>query len=167
MTLQQFFEWVQLKPIFILYYFGLFFLLTLLICAVAGKDLQMPPWNTFLSGIIYAVCIPGIFSITLNVYFFLFEKRSILETELLLQVLPVFMMILTLYVIKRNVDLDYIPGFDRLGNLMWIIGIIFSLMWVIDRTHLYAISFVPFYYVLLFLIGAIIFMRFSFKKMIR
>lgn len=74
------------------------------------------------------------------------------------------MMILTLYVIKRNVDLDYIPGFDRLGNLMWIIGIVFSLMWVIDRTHLYAISFVPFYYVLLFLIGAIIFMRFHSKN---
>lgn len=104
------------------------------------------------------------FCIYLEYLFFLFEKRSILDTELVLQVLPIFMMILILYIIKRNVDLDAIPGFEKLSGLMWIIGIVLCLMWVIDRTHLYAISFVPFYYVLFLLLGGILAMRFAFKK---
>ncbi len=167
MTLQQFFEWVQMQPLYAVYYFAILFILTLLICSIAGNEAQLPPWNLFLSGIVYGVCIPGIFAITLNVYFFLFEKRSIMDMDLLLQALPIIMMVVILFILKRNVNLDYIPGFERLSNLMWIIGIVLSFMWVIDRTHLYAISFVPFYYVLIFLILGILLMRLSFKKMIR
>lgn len=167
MTLQQFFEWIQMRPLFIVYYFTILFGITLLASFFSKEEAHLPPWNGLFSILIYAVCIPGIFAFTLSIYFFLFEKRSILDTELVLQVLPIFMMILILYIIKRNVDLDAIPGFEKLSGLMWIIGIVLCLMWVIDRTHLYAISFVPFYYVLFLLLGGILAMRFAFKKIIQ
>lgn len=167
MTLQQFFEWIQTNPFYVVYYFLALFLSTLALTKLVPDEGHLSPWNRLYSYIIYAVSIPGIFAITLSVYFFLFEKRSIMETELLLQGLPIVMMILILYLINRSVDLDFIPGFEKLNSLMWIIGIVLSLMWVIDRTHIYAITFIPFHYVLILLIGGILVMRIAFKKIIR
>ena len=166
MTLRQFFDWVQSQPGIILYYFLILFAITLLAGWFAKDQGQTYPWNWLYAIIIYLVCIPGIFAITLSVYFFLFEKRSIMDTELLLQVLPIFMMFLTLYIIRKNVDLNYIPGFEKLSSLMLIITILLSFMWIIDRTQLYAISFVPFYYILIVLIAGIFFMRQALKKLI-
>ncbi|MBK8954002.1 MAG: hypothetical protein IPM34_00390 [Saprospiraceae bacterium] len=160
MTLQQFFNWIQENPMMILYYFALIFLFTILLNTLAENKGQLYPWNWMYSIVLYLVCIPGIFAITLNIYFFLFEKRSIMETELLLQIFPVFMMFAIIYFIRKNVQLGDIPGFERLSGLMWIISILLCLMWVIDRTHLYAISFVPFYYVLIFLMISIFLLRY-------
>lgn len=167
MTLQQFFDWVQMNPLLIVYYFVVIFAITILVAIYSKGEGHLAPWKQIYAVIIYMVCIPGIFAITLSIYFFLFEKRSIMETELLLQVLPIAMMFFTLYIIMKNVDLNFIPGFDKLSNLMLIIGILLSLMWVLDRTHLYVISIVPFYYVLILLIGGIFTMRMAFKKLLR
>lgn len=164
MTLQQFFNWVQDNPMMVLYYFMFLFLLTLILNSVAEQKGHLYPWSFIYSCIIFLVCIPGIFALTLNIYFFLFEKQSIMEADLLIQALPVLMMFVIIYFMKKNVDLDYIPGFDKLYALMWIIGIVLSLMWVIDRTHLYAISIIPFYYVLILLIGGIVLLRYFSRK---
>lgn len=166
MTLSQFFEWIQQHPTYVLYFYGAVLLLTLGLNSVSEQKSHLYPWNWLYSLIIYLVSIPGIFAITLNVYFFLFEKRSIMDAELLLQFLPVMMMIIILYYIRKNVDLDYIPGFEKLYGLIWIIAILMSLMWVVDRTHLYAISVVPFYYVLILLIGGIVAMRYFTRKLV-
>lgn len=166
MTLSQFFEWIQQHPTYVLYFYGAVLLLTLGLNSVSEQKSHLYPWNWLYSLIIYLVSIPGIFAITLNVYFFLFEKRSIMDAELLLQFLPVMMMIIILYYIRKNVDLDYIPGIEKLYGLIWIIAILMSLMWVVDRTHLYAISVVPFYYVLILLIGGIVSMRYFTRKLI-
>lgn len=164
MTLQQFFNWVQDNPMMVLYYFMFLFLLTLILNSVAEQKGHLYPWSFIYSCIIFLVCIPGIFALTLNIYFFLFEKQSIMEADLLIQALPVLMMFVIIYFMKKNVDLDYIPGFDKLYALMWIIGIVLSLMWVVDRTHLYAISFIPFYYVLILLISGIALLRYFSRK---
>lgn len=164
MTLQQFFSWIQQNSIFVLYYYTALLFLTLLLNSIAENKGQLYPWNWIYSTIIYLVCIPGIFAVTLNVYFFLFEKRSIMDAELLLQFLPIVMMLVTIYYIQKNVTLDDIPGFEKLFGLIWIIGVILSLMWVVDRTHLYAISFVPFYYVLIFIIASIFILRYFTKR---
>ncbi|MBK9109847.1 MAG: hypothetical protein IPM92_16110 [Saprospiraceae bacterium] len=164
MTLQQFFNWIQENPMITLYYYGGLLLAVLLLNNLAEQKAQLYPWNWMYSFIIYLVCIPGIFAVTLNVYFFLFEKRSILDAELLLQFLPIVMMFVIIYYIKRNVNLDDIPGFEKIYGLMWMISLLLCLMWVIDRTHLYAICFVPFYYVLIFLMASIFIIRYFSKK---
>lgn len=165
MTLQQFFEWIQQHPSNVLYYYAALLLSTIALNSMSEQKSHLYPWNWLYSVIIYAVCIPGIFAITLNVYFFLFEKRSIMDTELLLQFLPVLMLFLIIYYIRKNVDLDMIPGFEKLYGLIWIMSMVIIFMWVIDRTHLYAISFVPFYYVLILLVAGIFIIRYFARKM--
>jgi hypothetical protein len=167
MTLQQLFDWIQMQPMVVVYYYLVILALTVLASQFAKEEAHLAPWNMFYAVIIYLVCIPGIFAVTLSIYFFLFEKRSIMDTELILQVLPVFMMIVILLLIRKTIDFDLIPGFDKISNLILIIAVLLSLMWIIDRTHLYAISFVPFYLVFIIIIGGIFAMRMAFKKMIR
>lgn len=166
MTLQQFFQLIQEHPIWVVYFYGALLLGTLLLNALSEREGHLYPWNYGYATLVYLVCVPGIFAVTLNVYFFLFEKRPLMEADLLIQALPVLMLFVIVYLIRRNVSLDDVPGFDKLYSLVVILGILLSLMWVVDRTQLYAISFVPFYYVLLFLIAALFVIRQMWKRML-
>jgi hypothetical protein len=69
--------------------------------------------------------------------------------DLWTQVLPIVSMILTLLLIRKNVSFDRVPGFGKIHGLMVMIGAILILMWLVDRTHIIAISFIPFYQVIL------------------
>ncbi len=89
-----------------------------------------------------------------------------MDSDLLIQVFPILSMIFTLWLIRRQVDLDYIPGFDKLSGLAMIIGIILTMMWVLDRTHIYSISFMPFPVVLLLIVAAVLLVRFFTKKLV-
>ena len=96
---------------------------------------HLTPWKYLYSALVYLVCVPGIFSVTLDVYMFLFEKRSILQTDIYTQILPILSMVITLFIIKRNVNLDAIPGFGKLSGLIMMITATLLIMWGLDRTH--------------------------------
>ncbi|MBK7243425.1 MAG: hypothetical protein LKG19_00280 [Saprospiraceae bacterium] len=166
MTLQQFFDYVVSNPSATLWYF----LGVPLIAFVAGifskNEGHLSPWNYVYAVLIYMVCLPGIFAVTLNIYFFFWERRSILDTELFIQVIPILSMIASLSIIKQNVDLDLVPGFDKLSGLMIIIGILLTLMWILDRTHIYAITFMPFPMVIGIIVGGVLLVRYFSKKLI-
>ncbi|HMS28732.1 MAG TPA: hypothetical protein PKD32_02660 [Saprospiraceae bacterium] len=166
MTLRDFFDWVQQNPSFLWIYFLGIPALAFLAGVFAKDEAYLSPWKNLYSFLIYAVTIPGIFAVTLNVYFFFFERRSIMDSDLLIQVFPILSMIFTLWLIRRQVDLDYIPGFDKLSGLAMIIGIILTMMWVLDRTHIYSISFMPFPVVLLLIVAAVLLVRFFTKKLV-
>lgn len=152
-------------PLYLVFYFTIFPLLSL-IADWADQDRgHYPPWNYTYAALIYAVSIPGIFAIALNVYFFLFEKQSIMQTDVLTQVLPIASMILTLLIIRRNVDLDFIPGFDRLSGLMFIITAVMAMMWIVDRTRIIAFTYLRFEYVLLIFLGLLLLIRFGWSRM--
>ena len=57
-------------------------------------------------------------------------------------------MILTLWLIRRNVSLQFIPGFKSLSGLMLMIFGTISLMWFLDRTRIVVFSYLPFQYLL-------------------
>jgi hypothetical protein len=102
---------------------------------------------------VYLTCIPGIFAITLSIYMFLFERRSIMETNVYTQIIPVLSMIVTLLLIKKNVSLDDVPGFGRLSGLIMIITAVIALLWILDRMRIFAITFIPFIWIIvLFLV---------------
>lgn len=166
MTLQELFEYFSDRPNFILGYF----VLIPVLAAVAGvldKDQgHFPPWNYIYAVLIYLVSIPGIFAFTLNVYLFMFEKRNIMATDLYTQVLPILSMVITLWIIRKNVILDYIPGFDRLSGLIMLITTALLIMWMIDRFRLIAFTQIRFQYVLLFLLGLIFVMRFAWRRIV-
>jgi hypothetical protein len=114
---------------------------------------------------VYFACIPGIFALTLNAYMFLFERQPVLETNLYTQILPILCMLVTLWLIKKNVSLNDVPGFDKIGSLFFIITVLISMMWILEKTHIFVFTYMPFYQFILFFIGFLVLIRFAWSKM--
>lgn len=164
MTLQELFQYLSEQPNLVLGYFTIIPILALVAGVLDKDEGHYQPWNYIYAALIYLVSIPGIFVITLNVYLWLFEGKGIMTFDLITQVLPIVSMIITLLIIRRNVILDYIPGFDRLSGLIVIITAIICLMWVIDRTRIVAFARIRFEYIFLIIIGLLFLIRFGLKR---
>ena len=165
MTLGEFFEWTGDHPGLMISFFIAIPLIALLAGMFSKGEGHLSPWKYLYSTLIYLVSVPGIFAVTLNIYLFLFERRSIMDTNLYTQVLPVLSMIATILIIKKQVSLDLVPGFDKLSGLMVVIGAIMTLMWIIDKTHIYSITFMPFYVVILILVAGFFVIRMGLRKL--
>jgi len=166
MTLGEFFNLLSANPSYIVAYFFLI-PITALIGTIIGKgEEQETVWKYFYSILIYLVAIPGIFAITLSVYLFFFEKRSVFQTDMYTQILPVLSMIATLLVIKRTVKLDSIPGFGKISGLVMMVAVALITMWFLEKTHILVFSYIPVQYVLLILIGLIVVFRLGWSKML-
>jgi hypothetical protein len=164
MTLQQLFDFLGENPLYITGYFILIPLVALMANWVCSGEGHLTPWKYLYSVLIFAACVPGIFSVALSVYFFLFQRGNILGTNILTQVLPVLSMAFTITTIRRNVALEYIPGSERISSLMLLIGSVLVLMYIIDKTRIIVWVNVPVGYFLLILIGLILAIRFASKK---
>ncbi len=132
---------------------------------IAGKDAHLPPWNFIYAVLIYLICIPGIFAVTLNAYLFLFEQHSIMHTNIYTQIFPVISMIATLLIIRANVDLGWIPGFNRLPGLLMVIFATIAIMWFVDRTSIRVFSFLRFEYVLMIFLLLLFIIRFGWSRL--
>jgi hypothetical protein len=165
MTLGEFFGLLNQNPAIIIFYF-LAVPLSSLLALIFGKgEGHISPWKYFYCAIIYLACVPGIFSVTLNLYQFLFERMPVSEMNIYTQILPIISLILTLYLVTKNVKLDQIPGFGKLSALMVIILVLLGLMWALDRTRIIAFTGFPFYYVILILIALFIVIRVALNKL--
>lgn len=142
--------------------------LTALLAWVFGKNEgHISPWKYLYSTLVYLACIPGIFAVTLSVFMFLFEKNgSILDANVYTQVLPIVSMFLTLYLIKKNVDFDFIPGFGKIGTLVMILTALIALFWILERTRIFVISFLPIQYFAILFIAILVMLRVGMKKML-
>lgn len=165
MTLQEFFSLLAANPVWILAYFILI-PFTAWLAGILGKgEGHLDPWKYLYSTLIYLVCVPGIFAVTLSVYVFVFERRSIFQTDIYTQILPVLSMIATLLLIRRNVDLDLIPGFGKITGLIMMIAAIFAFMWVLDKTHIWVVSYLPFWQGILIFIGLLLVVRWGWTRL--
>lgn len=166
MTLQQFFDLLSGNPEIVLFYF-IALPLTAFLSGIFGKgEGHLSPWKYVYCALVYMAAIPGMFAIFLNVYFFLFERQSILDANIYTQFLPIIAMFVTFLLITRNVDLAEIPGFDRLSGLILIVGGLIAAMWILDRTHIIAITFLPFQYVILIIIALLVLIRLGWKRVV-
>ncbi len=166
MTLQAFFDLLANNPVLILGYF-LLLPFTAMLAGFMGKgEGHLSPWKYLYATLIYLVAIPGIFAITLNVYFFLFERRSILSTDIYTQILPILSMVLTFWLISRNVELKQVPGFGKLSGLLFIIAAALMLMWVFDRLRILVFTMMPFYYVLILFAGLLLLLWYGWYQMV-
>ena len=166
MTLKEFFDLLGNNPIIIISYFSLI-PFTAILAGILGKgEGYMSPWKYLYSALIYLVAVPGIFALTLNVYLFVFERQSVFSMDIYTQLLPILSMFFTFMIIRRNVDLNYIPGFDRLGGLFIVILVTLAIMWFVDRTRVFMFSYVKFEYVILMFIGLLIAIRFGWRRVI-
>jgi len=166
MTLKEFFELLANQPYLILAFF-LIIPFTAFLAGVMGKNEgHISPWKYLYSVLVYLVCVPGIFAVTLNIYLFLFEKQPIMNTDVFTQILPILSMVGTLMIVRNNVEYDQIPGFGKLSGMMMMIFAVLLLMWGMDRTRIYIVAFtrMPFQYVLMVFVGLLIAFRFGMKK---
>lgn len=148
MTLQQLFQRIGENPNFLLFYF-LIIPIAAVIAGVLGKgEGHLSPWKYLYATLIYLVCVPGIFAVTLNVYFFLFERGDIMQTDIFIQILPVVIMLLTIFVIRRNVDLSILPGFDKISGLWFMLFATMLLMWLLEKIRIVVFSYLPFQYLI-------------------
>ena len=166
MTLQEFFRFLGENPSYVLVFFTVIPLIALLTNFMGKGEGNMPPWTFLYATLIYLVCIPGIFAFALNIYQFLFDRRSIMETDILSQILPVCSMVATLLIIRQNVSFDSIPGFGKLSGLVLMIVATFAFMWFLDRTHIYVFSYLPFWQVVLIFIVLFLVIRWGWSQFI-
>ncbi len=165
MTLQELLALIGENPSYILFYFCIIPFAAILAGILGKGEGHIAPWKFLYSMLVYMICVPGIFAVTLSVYVFLFEKRSIFETDIYMQILPVISMIATLLIIRKNVDLDHIPGFGKLSGLVMVIFAALAIMWFIDRTRIWVISYLPFSYLLLIFVVLLIVIRFGWSRL--
>jgi len=165
MTLQEFFDWLSLHPGWLLFFF-LFIPVASLIAGWIGKgEGHLSPWKYFYSALIYLVCIPGLFAVFLDIYLLIFDRQSIMEFNLYTQLLPILSMIVSILIIKSNVDLDLIPGFEKISGLIMMISAILVILFLVDRTRIIAITFLPIQWVLLILLGMVLLARWGWKRL--
>ncbi len=165
MTLQELFDVLSDNPSLTLFYF-IALPLTAFLCGLFAKDRgHESPWKFVYCALLYMAALPGIFAVFLNVYLFLFERQSVMNMNLFTQVFPVITMFITFFIIRKNVDLSLVPGFDRLSGLVLMVAVLIGLMWVLDSTKILAITFIPFQYALLIIVGALVVLRFGWSKM--
>ena len=166
MTLQEFFKLLGENPSYVLMYFGVIPFTALLAGFMGQGEGHISPWKYLYSVLIYLVCVPGIFAFTLNVYLFLFERRSVLESDIFTQILPIISMVATLLIIRKNVSYKDIPGFDKLSGLVMMILATFAFMWLLDKTHIYVISYLPFWQAILIFVALFLVIRFGWSRLI-
>jgi len=161
MTFGDFLSYLNDNPYFIVFYFLAIPLTALMINIVGKGEGHMSPWCGVYSALIYMVVIPGIFSILLNVYHMLFEKQSIYDANIIAQVLPIFCMMLTLFIIKRNVDFKFIPGFGKMTSFLGTVTAIMLILFILNKTHLIAFTYVKFHYIVIMLVVLFVALRYG------
>ena len=169
MTLQEFFDFLSYNPIWVLAYFALVPLAAVAVNRMSGKRGLQKPWDVTYSVLVFMVAIPGLLAVAFNIYLFLFERRSIMQTNLITQLVPIVSFIATLLIIRKNVPVEAIPGFGKISSLIVMIFGAFAIMWALDRTRIFfvAFSFMPIQYVLAIFIGLLVIIRIGWKRFFR
>ena len=165
MTLRDIFQRISGNP-------GLLVLLLLLVLATtflanlwSGQTAEeIWKWRYAYAVLVYLACIPGMFAVTLNIYLFLFERQSIWDMNLVIQLLPVLSMIGTLMLIRKKIPFSYVPGFGKLSGFLTLIFAVMGILWFIDRTHIYAITYIPFAYLAIGFVVLLLVIRFAWQR---
>lgn len=164
MTLQECFNLLSENPILIIFFFCAVPLTAILSGELDRGDGHLSPWKYLYSTLVYLVTIPGLFAVLLTLYLFIFEGRSIMKIDIYTQILPIVSMVLTLWVIRKNVNLEDVPGFDKLSGLMIVILAIMVVFWILDKTRIVAFTHFPFYYIILLFMGLVLVAIYGLRK---
>jgi hypothetical protein len=165
MTLQQFFASINANPWPSVVYFLILPFTAWVVGMAADGSRDVKFWGIIYAILVYAVCIPGIFAVTLNIYLFLFERQSIWQASIVLQYLPIVSMAITLMLIKSKIPFSMIPGFGKIAGFLTLIAALIGVMWFFDRIHLVAFTYVPFSAILIGFVLTLLAIRFAWSKL--
>ena len=164
MTLADLFTYANHHPAHVVFYFALIPFAALLAGWMEREEGHLPPWNYLYSVLVYLVAVPAILSAAYSVYRWFFDRESIMNTNLLLQVLPVVSMLLTFLIIKQHVRIATLPGFGRLSGMVMMIVSAMAIMWFLDRFHIIGFTYIPFHYLLLVFLALLFAIRYGFRR---
>ena len=159
MTLQEIFNGIGTNPTPVLAFFiGLPILALIILWISSDKPYEAPQKYGF-TGVVYAVCIPGILSFVLILYALFIEGQSLLNVNALVYYLPIVSMFATLLILRQKLDLTRIPGFDKVSGLLMILMVTFITILILQKTRIW----VMFHGSVWFLVGlfAILFILFK------
>ncbi|MEL6820449.1 MAG: hypothetical protein AAFP70_01710 [Calditrichota bacterium] len=132
----------------------------------AANRLESPHKYAY-SSLIYLACIPGGFAAVLTAYSLFFLQSNLLQVNPLVYFLPIISMAITIAIIRRDVVMDAIPGFDRLYGLLAIIGVSFFLSFLLIRTRVWFFLGGSFKALLIIAIGSFLLLRWGSSKVFR
>lgn len=91
---------------------------------------------TVWSAVVYAACVPGICAITALLFTVLFDRRNVMHLDVLAIFGPIAAMVATLGLAGRKADIGSLPGVDRLGGMLLMLGATFLMIFFLDRTRI-------------------------------
>jgi hypothetical protein len=111
---------------------------SLLAGAIHGRGRgDLSPWKYLYSVLIYWVSVPGMAALVMTAYSVVFARENLLDLDVMVSIVPILSMVITLVLVRRNVDFDQVPGFDRLFGLMVALAITFVLILGISKTRIW------------------------------
>ncbi len=122
------------------------------------------PYRYLYSTLIYLVTIPGMLAAVLTGYGMFFLRADLRSVPILLYFLPIASMLGTWALIRRRVDLDRVPGFERLSALVVSVGLCFALAFAINRLFFGVLFFGSLWGLLVVALGVFIAFRMAFRK---
>ena len=91
------------------------------------------PYRHLYCGLIYSVAFPGMMAAALTGYGMFFLRADLRSVPILLYFVPIASMVGTWALMRRQVDLDSVPGFQRLSALMLGMALCFVVAFVVNR----------------------------------
>jgi hypothetical protein len=165
MTLGDFLDVIANNPLLVLGYFSLIPLTALLAWILSGREGHLSPWKYLYCFLIYMSCIPGIFAVAFGLYYLLIDRGSIMNLDMYMTVIPFLSMLLTLFFIRRSVNLDAVPGFDKIGGLLIMIFVLISFFWVLTRVRIWAVTYIPVHYFGIMFVGLLLMLVYGWRRL--
>ncbi len=102
----------------------------------SGKGEDSPHKYVY-SVLIYMTSIPGVLGTIITSYTLFILKGNLLNVNLVVYFLPIISMLTTIIFIRREVNLDNIPGFEKLSGLFTTLGVTFVLTLILLKTRIF------------------------------
>jgi hypothetical protein len=166
MTLGEFLKAFDTYPELTLFYFIALPVSAILALLLSKGNAYESPWKYFYTGLVYLSVIPGVFAILLNLYLFLFESLRLMEMNIYTQIIPIISMVVTLWLIHKRIDFDFIPGFDKMTGFFGIVIGVLSLLWILDRSRLILFTYLPFHLAILIVLALILLVVWGWRRII-
>ncbi|MBF0119811.1 MAG: hypothetical protein HQK79_13330 [Desulfobacterales bacterium] len=97
------------------------------------------PHKYIYSVLIYLASFPGIFASVITAYSLFITRNNLLKVNFIVYILPIISMIITIIFIKKNAELEHLPGFDRLLGLFALLGTTFLFVIIILKTKIWLV----------------------------
>lgn len=165
MTLQQLFDMIGQNPTLIMIFFIGLPILSFVMTWVTDEHSYKSPWKFVYSALIYAACIPGIFATLLVAYVLMFENKSLLEIDLFVYFLPIASMFATLLILSRKLQLEYIPGFDKISGLVFMIVAVSMVIFLLSRMRIWTVFVGSIWHLFGLFVVLLIVFRVGFKRL--